>query len=1017
VERVLAALLPSSGRRAALALGASVLLGVALIAAVGEGRLFDGLRLAPQPYPDITVGNITWAAVYKDFDLLLVMGLLAMFFALFLLATVLLNRSRGPRLEDARTVGSRVPVAVGLWGGVAAYTGVLAVFPRMAPRQELAATAALGVSVLASHLWMLRTRGAAELPAFSRRYVAALVAAFGLFCSALGTVAAVRFFSPTALPGTETWGPRLVLPLLGVATLAAVVVDARLSAGGWRRLALACQALSPLLILPVGYDAYRQGSTLFHLHVPAWTRALVFGCAALGVLAVLARARRAGAEEAEGPAPASLLAWPTVVAVACYLAFTPVVFSALVAGDDFHYGESLLPWQQVMELRQELYFGFVSIQWALGLLYGALNRVFFEGTAASFLHAYALWPLLVTALNAVLLSRRLGTGWALALCVVAMPVTDRHYLVLPLLLVLASPSLLARPAAWLGAWAGLSVAHGFYNPSAGAALGVALLPVAGVLALRLARELPRSEAGRRWRWVAGLAVGFVLLALVARPLYGLFLFLRENGSVNATAYGISLVQFPFVPDWFPSRDRLLWEGLRIGGWLLGAVVLWALFCRARARADVPDGERESAQVLNLGALAFLVLMVPYSMGRIDPGVLSRPGTLSMLSLGFLIPCALVLDARRAGHFLAVTVIVGALMGLRTVASAFEAPRLLMPAPTPLEPARLLTRPLAPIPVPEGVALVEGRDLGLPNLGRLFAPADRLQDIQRFGHVLEALLEPGETYLDLTNRSANYYFLGRRVPAHYAADYTAVGYAVQRRVLGTLEREPPPLVWLGPGMRHDGGPASLRSYRVYRWLLTQGYRYHARDGFELLLRPDRYAARVAPGGDAKAEADGLLRTFHAPYLDAIPSSWGRSWERLAPRFDAQGLSLEAPELLDVEQEPEGWLRASGVVPRLIWKLPRPVSGREFDFLRLEFECRDATDPWPRGLVLWASPTAPYAVERSFSLATGRGGLLIPLGSHPSWLLGNDLSELRFDLQTSEGCAAFRVRGARLVYLAD
>jgi hypothetical protein len=36
------------------------------------------------------------------------------------------------------------------------------------------------------------------------------------------------------------------------------------------------------------------------------------------------------------------------------------------------------------------------LSWGLGLLDGALNRGFFEGTAASFPHAYALWPLLVT---------------------------------------------------------------------------------------------------------------------------------------------------------------------------------------------------------------------------------------------------------------------------------------------------------------------------------------------------------------------------------------------------------------------------------------------------------------------------------------------------------------------------------------------------------------------------------------------------------------------------------------------
>lgn len=1003
LARVLTAVLPGSARRAAVALGVSVLLGVALVAALGKHRLAAGVRLARQPYPDIIVGNITWGAIYKDFDQLLVLGLLALFFALFLGATVVLNRVRSPRLEDV-PAPRRVPVALGLWGGVVAYTGVLSLFPQLTPRLEMQATAALGASVLASHLWVWRRRGAARVPAFSRRYLAALVAALGVFFSAMGGVTALRFFAPESLLTAASWVLRSAPLLLGVATVVAVAVNERLSARGWRRLALLCQALSPLLIVHVGYDAYLQGGTMRHLNVPGWTRALVLGLAGLGVLAVLARAWRAGgADDEEGPAPASLLAWPTVVAVACYLAFTPIFFSPLTAADDFHYGESLLPWQQVVGLGQELYFGFVSIQWGLGLLYGALNSLFFEGTAGSFQHAFTLLPVLVAGLNAALLSRRLGTGWALVISVAALPLSDRHYFVLPVLLVLASPGLLARPAAWLGAWVGLSLAHGFYNPSAGAALGVALVPVAGALALRLWRE-PRADAGRRRGRLAGLLVGLALLALFARPLFGLLLFIRENGSVNATAYGISMAQYATVPDWFPSRSRLLWEGLRIGGWLMGAVVLWALFCRAQARAEVPARERDPARVLCLGAMTFLVMMVPYSMGRVDAGYLTRPGSMSLLCLGFLIPCALVLDARRTGRFLFAATTVGALIGLRTAISY-------------VDPAYLLERPQGVIHVPEGVALVDGRELGLPNLGKLFAPDDKLRDIQNLGRVLGALLEPGETYLDLTNRSAYYYYLGLRVPAHYAADYTAVGYEVQRRVLDTLTREPPPVVWLGPGVRHDGGPASLRTYRLYRWLLTRGYRYHARDGYEFLLRPDRFAARVLEPVDPRTEADGLLRAFHQRSLEAIPTSWGGSWERLASRFSEEVLELGEPTLHAFEAEPDGWVRISAEHPGFRWTLPRPISGREFDFLRVDLECRDPSDAWPQGQISWASPVAPFSERRVFTLALGQGGLLVPLGSHPEWLLDSGITDLRFDIEDPARCGAFRVSRARLLRLKD
>ncbi|XXF80652.1 hypothetical protein P2318_13140 [Myxococcaceae bacterium GXIMD 01537] len=994
--RAQAAILPRSASRAVYALVATLPLFAVLAAIVGSRRLRPGRGF--QPYPDLISGASAWTGAYKDYDYFLVMGLLAALFVVYSLITASLNRVSVPRLEDEEDEGEGPALALHLWGGVAAYAASAALFKPA--WQELAIAGALGASALVSHLWAWLQRW--DVRDFSRRYVASLLAALGLGLSSLGVVMAIRCFSPGALTGVEERAVPGAVALLAMATVLPMVMGSRLSLAGWRRLALGAQVLSPLLILHVGHGVYQRGQEFIQRNVPDATRWGLLAVAVAGAGLIFARLWRTP------PAltrltPSECVAWPTVVAVSCWIAFQPLPWSLLTYFDDFHLGEILIPWQQVVEQGQPLYYGFVSIQWWLGLLYGALNALLFTGTGSSFTHAVSVWPILTAGLAAALLCWRVGPAWGLVLSLFVLPIKDRQYLVLPILLVLAAPTVLVRPWLWLTAWGGLSLLHTFYNPTAGLALGLGLLPVAVLLVVQAVRDRHAPGAARPWPLVVVGVLGILVLTLLSRQLLGIVEFIRSNGAINTTAYGIALMDQPEGPEWFPMRGRVAWEAFRTGGWVLGSLVLWVLFCRARLGSAETRAERASTQVIAWASVAFCVFLIPYSMGRLDERLLSGSGNMTLMVLSTLIPLSMVLESRWRRRLWLVPVIVGALVGLRGSVEQ-------------VEPLAFVVRPLASIQVPEGTLLQDGRELGLPKLGTQFIHEGRVQELRGFSKVLAEFLEPSESYFDLSNRTAFYYYFDLSVPAHYASDYTAVGEFAQERVLEALKRNPPPLVRLGPGSRFDGGSASLRSFRIYRWLLEQGYGYHEKEGHQFLLRPDRLV-RVPSSERVKDAMAGLREAFYQRDLAFLPMLWGQSWMQLAPRFARESLPLTGnPWLGSLEELPDGGLRAVGEDPQLIWTLPRAVAGREFEFLYLDLQmdCDTKTETWPQAQVFWNAARG-FAEERSFIMVTRQSPLLIPIGSHPEWLLAERIQSIRFDLNSYGLCGPFHIKDARLLRL--
>jgi hypothetical protein len=635
----------------------------------------------------------------------------------------------------------------------------------------------------------------------------------------------------------------------------------------------------------------------------------------------------------------------TVVAVALFVFFTPPPYSVTVA-DDFHLGETLIPWQQLTVFGQRLYTDFVSVQGVLGLSYGAINEWLFAGTVATYPIA-AFWMLAIAnGVTAIAICRTIGSGWGLILAPITFTMLDRVLLVPLLFLLLASRWATSSAARWIAMFVTVAALHFLWIPSTGTAFalsGAVFFIAALFLVIQNARLGSFSK-----REVAHVIGAVALVAAIAPFLGGALSFVTENGSTNAVAYGVMIEANhlpPNFPRWFgdPFFDMLVWEGIRFGGWLVGAfglLTIAALAGRTAVTQRLPQGNRIAAiLILGIGGAAFAYALIPYSAGRIDGGGLSRSGCITLLLFGFFIPMVVALYKRSIGVFPLALTVLGLLLGVRF---AYAPPTL----------GYLVERANQIVQIPGDAVNVTGSAQELPNLGGGYVTARTWDEITRLRQALAVYLKDGETYFDLTNRSAFYFFLGKRVPSPYSADYLAANGAIQNRIVERLERERPPVAWVGPVMRFDESPTAIRSYRVLRWFLESGYRYESAFGNQFLVRPDRLVGEGAAERLHEIES-GLSRSD----LAALPNAWGRNYSRLESRFvERAALGLLPPESGLLLRE-NNWLELRASRPQFRWAIPASAGMAEArpDYLLVELS-RRGPQRRLRGELLWSERTA-------------------------------------------------------------
>jgi len=520
-----------------------------------------------------------------------------------------------------------------------------------------------------------------------------------------------------------------------------------------------------------------------------------------------------------------------------------------ISPDDYHFGESLLGWWSYLQ-GVVPYVGYIP---AHGLIDDDLNRflssIFYDGSAGSVAEAGRL-SFTVLAFAAFLSIYYFSGSIGLAfVAVFFLGGRLTWFFLTPFLCLWFSRNLINSPSKWLTVWILTAPIVILGVPPQ----GLLLVAASGVMAAYFCWKIWRHPEERKWMGVGVSLVVLITLAF-ATPLGGMLMgavrYVLENGPVNQLAYGV-----PWDLSWNTgAKSGLIFEAIRMS-W-----VAIPLGCLAIIFVSSKDLARKAHVILPaIVILLFALLLTPYSMGRIDPGGVSRPGIAAIFGWAILLPIAAWGVLERNNR-----VLLFLLMAFTSASLGFLH-----------QPSALLSATSSKISI--GV-LKDGVSAGLANIGKASVADDQWERLSRLNQLLGANLAPRETYLDLTSRNAQYFYLDRRPVVPVTAAYNMVPPSLQKRTVEELTTSKPKLALLeGANIIHDGGGLALRTPYLYRFVV------------------ENYVPRYEGGFIIGLEKSQSKEVAHPKIEVAVKNISDANWDRGVHRQDSS-IVIDNPYLL-------------------------------------------------------------------------------------------------------------------------
>ncbi|MER3433401.1 MAG: hypothetical protein C4288_08215 [Leptolyngbya sp. ERB_1_1] len=685
-----------------------------------------------------------------------------------------------------------------------------------------------------------------------------------------------------------------------------------------------------------------------------------------------------------------------------------------ISQDDYHFGEFLTPWWIWRNFNAIPFWDYEPARGLINYLTGALGNIFYGDTAVAYQAVFgtndgsAIWILPFLVISFVALYRTIGLLPAFLACLL-MPMntglSEIDAVMVAALCVLGNAFFAKAWTRWLLIWSMTGIALILFAPAQAGLLMLSTLPIAGFALLQAIRK-ERKQLIRAFAIAIPIFLLVCWLTPIGKMLVGAVRYVREQSSINSVAHGIA---------WSDSRDihpilsYSLWEILRVS-WI--PIGVFAGFLLLKALVDKTWAVRDRYIVFGIPILLLTVLLIPRALGRVDPNTLSRPGAASVMAICLFLPIVLFLaygQRRMALSLFTVALLRGVLQGI--------------PVPPPV-PTPLFAKPSELVKA-ESLNVKDATQLGLPNLAQTLVDPTVFDRLAKIKPVLAAVIDPGETYLDLTNRNAQYFYLGYRLPIQAGAFYNLPHVNQQQRAIQRLEADPPPIVVAAAEtLLPDQLPASLRSYLLYRFVVDR-YIPVKINQFIYLVRPDRFSrltaqlpqtnGKPATLSNLEAERLNLLdEVFQVKDLRSIPRAWGASFESLKP---ALRLVKEIPQSAIVggkdTQPADGAYRVTGNDPFIVYDVgDLKLNGKAAGILVFDFSAFNRNKS-SRLAVYWSSRSTGDQSEKTAVRFSARNGkAIVPLDTAPRWLLAEGIKTIRVDVDDLPPGSKFMVSNVAL-----
>lgn len=532
------------------------------------------------------------------------------------------------------------------------------------------------------------------------------------------------------------------------------------------------------LLLPSG------DSTKYHTTI--WLKLFLISIIFIGIYDVISRFKKYQTQDK----------WKKLLSPIAFFSLVVVLKSGSTAApfipeDDYHFGEKLLGWWSYLNGA----IPYVDYIPAHGILVDDftmfLNWFFYDGNTGSYIEADRIGYTIIAFVAYMMLYYYSSSILFAFLCTILLGNNILWMSLVPFICLMLSPKTLKDPAKWLATFTFAAPLLILCIPPQGLILLLSFCPI---ILIMVYRQLFLYR--NKWKYIIYSALFFIVLLSIT-PLFSMLLgairYVLENGAINQVAYGTI-----WAVDWKHNfNSGFSFEVVRMS-WVVLMVICFYIVCKYWRNYKNP----KSCFYIAFTFLLLSLLTIPYSMGRIDGGDISRTGKFSWFAWAILLPLLSLRFYKKDSRIVALfcgAFICSLLGGSMMISSGY-----------------IISASLKKIFTNQ---LKYGSKLGLDNIGNAYVNDEYLNRLLRLKTVLDKHLLPKESYLDLTSRNAQYFYLDRFLSIPITAPYNMPSLKQQKTVVEHLKVLPKIALLWGDNITHDGGGLALRNPYLYRFAIN------------------------------------------------------------------------------------------------------------------------------------------------------------------------------------------------------
>ncbi len=315
--------------------------------------------------------------------------------------------------------------------------------------------------------------------------------------------------------------------------------------GVFDKIFFASQLPLPLLLILYLKHSYRYQEQILQLHHPkSYIIFIAFFMLALYIGFFLQYYFFRKSDKSIKP----FIAAASAISIFLYGSYIPAAL--IIPSDMHHYGEQMLPWQQIVSLSNSPYKDYAPVSGLFPMPTGGINQLFFGGKASTYGAAFVILFILFGTLTVCMISLHVNGKWTLLFAFLFhMPVYCRTWIILPVLLLLLLPSVIHNKRRFLYLYVFCGFLSGLYYPLFGLALIVAGMPYALVCFFSYLKDKEFLTEVKKKSFYAETLILLVPIILSIPLLIKMASHILTYSHQTLLADGLSLSSIS-VPRWF-----------------------------------------------------------------------------------------------------------------------------------------------------------------------------------------------------------------------------------------------------------------------------------------------------------------------------------------------------------------------------------------------------------------------------------------------------------------------------------